>query len=236
LAFQPKIEHIDASGKMKVDYEWNGDHLVSITPTFEKAEKNTGEPKITFAYNDKFPQVISAVEGDAHPGVSNTADPDDLLKHAAVVVLNNPYIDPDSVEKLTGKNVSIGIAGNRYFEPFVWDHVHYFRFSYDAAGRVARAVELVDQNGSLTGFSLDFEWDGQHLAAIHGYQGVDPKNRSRIYDRTMQYEDGRLVAEEISSQGKSSHVKYNYNGGRLASAQCSADASLDDRSRQVTFR
>jgi hypothetical protein len=236
LAFQPKIEHIDASGKMKVDYEWNGDRLVSITPTFEKAEKNTGEPKISFAYNDTFPQVISAVEGDAHPFAANGADPDDLLKHAAVVVLNNPYIDPDAVEKLTGKNVSIGISGNKYFEPFVWDHVHYFRFTYDSAGRVSRAMELVDPNGSYTGFSLDFEWDGQHLAAVHGFQGTDANHRSRVYDRTMQYEDGRLVAEEISDSGKSAHIKYNYNGGRLASAQCSPDPTLDERSRQVTFR
>ena len=236
LAFQPRIEHIDASGKMKVDYEWNGDHLVSITPTFEKAEKNTGEPKITFAYNDKFPQVVSAVEGDAHPAAINGADPDDLLKHSAVVVLNNPYIDPDSVEKLTGKNVSIGISGNRYFEPFVWDHVHYFRFSYDPAGRVGRAIELVDQNGSLTGFTLDFEWDGQRLTAVRGFQASDPTHRSKVYDRTLQYEDGRLVAEDISGSGKSSHIKYNYNGGRLASAQCGTDSTLDDRSRQVTFR
>jgi len=51
LAFQPRIDHIDASGKMKVAYEWNGDQLLSITPTFEKAEKSTGERKITFAYN-----------------------------------------------------------------------------------------------------------------------------------------------------------------------------------------
>jgi hypothetical protein len=236
LAFQPKIEHIDASGKMKVDYEWNGDRLISITPAFEKAEKNTGEPKISFGYSEKFPQVVSAVEGDAHPPTLNAADPDDLLKHAAVVVLNNPYIDPDSVEKLTGKNVSIGISGNRFFEPFVWDHVHYFRFTYDAAGRVSHAMELVDPNGSFTGFTLDFEWDGQHLAAIHGYQGTDANHRSRVYDRTMQYEDGRLVAEEISGSGKPAHIKYNYNGGRLASAQCTADATLDDRSRQVTFR
>lgn len=236
VAFQPKIEHIDASGKMKVDYEWNGDHLLSISPAFEKAEKNTGEPKITFGYNDRFPQVVTAVEGDAHASAINAADPDDLLKHAAVVVLNNPYIDPDSVEKLTGKNVSIGIAGNKYFEPFVWDHVHYFRFTYDAAGRVAHAMELVDANGSLTGFTLDFEWDGQHLAAIHGYQGTDANHRSRVYDRTMQYEDGRLVSEEVSGSGKGSHIKYIYSGGRLASAQCTADATLDDRSRQVTFR
>ena len=129
-----------------------------------------------------------------------------MLKHSAVVVLNNPYIDPDSVEKLTGKNVSMGISGNRYFEPFVWDHVHYFRFTYDVAGRVAHAFELADQNGALTGFTLDFDWDGQHLAAIHGYQGTDANRRSRVYDRTMQYEEGRLVAEDISGQqANSSH-------------------------------
>ena len=154
-----------------------------------------------------------------------------MLKHSSLVVLNNPYLDPDAVEKLTGKNVSIAITGNQFFEPFVWDRIHYFRFTYDAAGRVAHAVELADSNGALSGIKLDFDWDGQQLVAIHGYQGG-----SHIYDRTMEYQDGQLVAEEISGSGKPAHIKYNYNGGCLASAQASTDSSLDDRSRQVTFR
>lgn len=236
LAFQPKIDHIDASGKMKVAYEWNGDQLLSITPTFEKAEKNTGERKTNFAYGDKFPQVIAVSEGDARPAPPSSSDPDDQLRHSAVVILNNPYIDPDAVEKLTGRNVSLVMTGNRFFEPFVWDRVHFFRLNYDSFGRVAHAVELADASGALSGFSLDFEWDGQHLMAVRGYQGADPAHRSQVYERTMEYQGGDLVAEDISSSGKRAHIKYNYNGSRLASAQCSNDASLDDRSRQVTFR
>ena len=234
LAFQPKVDHIEASGKMKVGYEWNGDQLVSITPVFEKAEKNTGEPRINFFYNDKFPQVIAATEGGRPPSL-DTREPDELLKHS-LVFLNNPYIDPDSVEKLTGKNVSLAISGNRFFQPFVWDRIHYFRFTYDSAGRVARAVELADSNGAPTGITLDFDWEGQHLMAIHGYQGADLRHRSRIYERTMEYQDGQLISEEISGSGKSSRIKYIYNGDHLASAQSTNDSTLDDRSRQVTFR
>ena len=236
LAFQPRIDHIDASGKMKVAYEWNGDQLLSITPTFEKAEKSTGERKITFAYNDKFPQVVAATEGENKPKPITATDPDEILRNLAVIVLNNPYIDPDAVEKLTGKNVSLVITGNKFFQPFVWDRIHFFRLSYDAYGRVAHAFELADASGALSGVSLDFDWEGQHLVAIHGYQGTDASHRSRIYDRTMEYQDGQLVAEDISGSGKPSRIKYNYNGNRLVSAQCSNDASLDDRSRQVTFK
>lgn len=236
LAFQPKVDHIDASGKMKVSYEWNGDKLVSITPTFEKAEKATGERRINFFYNDNFPQVISATEGDGRPSPFDLKDPDEVLKHSSMVVLNNPYVDPDAVEKLTGKNVSLGISGNRFFEPFVWDRIHYFKFSYDSFGRVAHAVELGDASGALSGLTLDFDWEGQHLVAIHGYQGTDANHRSKIYDRTMDYQDGVLVGEDISGSGKPSHIKYSYNGNRLLSAQCTNDPTLDDRSRQVTFR
>ncbi len=148
LAFQPHIDRIEASGKMRVSYEWNGDRLVSITPTFEKAERATGEKRINFVYNDAFPQVMMASDGESHFSKPATSDPDELLRHSSVVLLNNPYIDPDAVEKLTGKAVAIGISGNRFFEPFVWDKVHYFRLQYDYAGRVAEAKELSEANTS----------------------------------------------------------------------------------------
>jgi hypothetical protein len=236
LAFQPKVDHIEASGKMKISYEWNGDRLVSITPTFEKAEKNTGERRINFFYNEQFPQVLTASDGNGRMPAFDSKEPDELLKHASLVVLNNPYIDPDSVEKLTGNNVSLTISGNRFFQPFVWDRIHYFRLTYDSSGRVAHAIELSDLNGNPTGVMLDFDWEGQHLMAIHGYQGADLHHRSRIYDRTMEYEDGQLMSEEISGSGKSSRIKYSYSGNRVVSAQSTNDATLDDRSRQVTFR
>jgi hypothetical protein len=84
--------------------------------------------------------------------------------------------------------------------------------------------------------TLEFDWDGMQLTSIRGYQGPDAKHGAPIYERAMHYEDDRLVSEDIQSGGKSSHIKYNYNGGRLVTANCSNDATLDDRSRQVTFR
>ena len=47
VAFQPKIEHIDAAGKMKKSItRWNGDQVGDHHPNVpKKAEKNTGEPK-----------------------------------------------------------------------------------------------------------------------------------------------------------------------------------------------
>jgi hypothetical protein len=226
LAFQPQIDRIEASNKMRVNYQWNGNKLLSITPSFEKADKAT----------DAFPQVLLASDGDGKSGKQIPADPDERLKVASVVVLNNPYIDPDAVEKLTGRNVSLGISGNRYFEPFVWDKVHYFQFRYDSEGRVSHAVELSERNGPPTGFSLDFDWMGSQLTAIRGYEGANGKHRELVYTRTMHYDEGRLVSEDIQSDGKSSKIKYNYNAGRLVSANCGNDSTLDDRSRQVFFR
>jgi hypothetical protein len=52
----------------------------------------------------------------------------------------------------------------------------------------------------------------------------------------MQYQGNQLVGEDIQSQGHSFRIKYAYSGGRLVSANCEKDTTLDDRARQVTFR
>ncbi len=231
LAFQPKIERIDASGKMKVNFQWDGDRLVSIAPLFEKAEHATGERSIGFAYDPTFPQVSMAVDGASRPPAPSSSDPDELVRNSSLVILNNPYIDPDAVQKLTGRDITLGIAGNRYFLPFVWEKLHYFRFTYDLNGRVSEAREIASAAGPPTGFTLKFEWLGQQLTAVHGFQGG-----VKMYDRTIDYQDGRIVGEDIQGEGKNSKIKYNYNGGRLISATCSTDKSLDGRSRQVMFR
>jgi hypothetical protein len=127
-----------------------------------------------------------------------------------------------------------GIAGNRYFHPFVWDKVHYFRFTYDAQGRVVQAREL-DAKGAPGDHWIEFEWNGQKLAAVRGYQGVDERQRVKNYERLLIYLNGRLMSEEIRAQGKTSKITYKYNANRLVSAECDRDVTLDDRSRQVTF-
>lgn len=233
LAFQPRIERIEASNKMHIAYEWLGDRLRSITPSWEKAEHQTGEKKIFFNYDTTAAQVNSVVYDDTSRVPQNAAalSPDELYKQSSVLLLNNPYIDPVAVQKLTGKNLALGISGNRYFHPFVWDRIHYFQLTYDSAGRVSQAREIASPGAAPGGDFLEFEWSGSQLQAVRGYQG-----KTRTYERTLDYADGLLRAEEIQAGGKSWKIKYNYNGGRLASATCDRDTSLDDRARQVFFK
>ncbi len=234
LAFQAHVDHIEASNKMRVTYNWDGDRLRSIVPTFDKPEHATGERPITFGYDPSFPSVNAVDYGNARTISSN--DPDELYKKSALLLSNNPYVDPAAIQGLTGKkDIAIGISGNKYFQPFEWDGIHYFRLTYDNRGRVAQARETVDPATPPGDSVLEFDWDGWRLIAIRGYQGAASQRR-QTYERTMEYQDGRLIAEQIQTQGKSWRIKYNYVGGKLSAAVCDRDPSLDDRSRQVIFR
>jgi hypothetical protein len=233
LAFQARVDHIEASNKMRVTYTWDGDRLRSVTPTFDKAEHATGEKTIAFAY-DANSGAVNVVDYVSARGLSSS-DLDELYKHSAPLLSNNPYVDPIAIQRLTGKDVALGVSGNKYFQPFVWDGIHYFRFTYDSRGRVALAREIADPSSAPGDSSLEFDWDGWQLTAIRGYRGLGNQRR-QVYERTMEYQDGRLASEQIQSQGKSWRIKYSYTGGKLAAANCDRDPSLDDRSRQVTFR
>ncbi len=234
LAFQPKIDHIDASNKLKVTFEWAGDRLRSITPAFDKNEHVTDERKISFAYEEKVPQVTTIAYDDARPATG--IDPDEALKRASLVLSNSPYADPLAVAKLTGKNLSVAVAGNKFFLPFVWDRIHYFQVSYDDAGRVRAAREISNPHGTPGDTLLEFQWDGLQLQAIEAYQMAGERRGAKFYERTMEYQGGRLMGETIESGGKASKIKYTYNNGRLVSANCEKDLTLDGRSRQVAFR
>ncbi|MCX6637818.1 MAG: hypothetical protein NT090_22410, partial [Acidobacteria bacterium] len=232
LAFQPRINHIDAGGKLKIAFTWEKGRLKTIVPTFEKNEKPTGEKTIAFAYDERVPQVASVTVEQAAPAPS---DPDEAVRRASLMIPNNPYVDPAAVQALTGKNITLGITGNRFFNPFIWDKVYYFRFTYDEQGRVSQARELSGPGGAAGSLVVEFDWNGLQLAALRGYEGPDEKRRVKIYERTLQYEGGRLVSEDIQSQGRSAKVKYTYKGDNLLSASCDKNAHLDARARQVTF-
>jgi hypothetical protein len=229
LAFQPHIDRIDASNKLKTTFEWDSEKLKSVTPVFEKGEHVTPERKISLAYDDRARQVAWASDDDVARGPV-PADPDEAYKRSAQLLLNNPYVDPLAIQKLTGKNVALGIAGNRFFSPYGWEKVYYFRLTYDDSGRVSRAQELSSPKGTPGDLILEFDWSGMQLNAVRGFQA-----KVKIYERTMQYQDGRLVAEDVQSSGKSSRTKYTYAGNRLVSAESNNDPSLDNRSRKVAF-
>ncbi|MEO8593408.1 MAG: hypothetical protein ABI759_08800 [Candidatus Solibacter sp.] len=229
LAFQPHIDRVDGSNKLKTTFEWDGEKLKSVTPVFEKNEHVTAEKKITVGYDDRGRQVVWATDGEeARPAAP--ADPDEAYKRATVLLPNNPHVDPLAIQKLTGKDITQGIAGNRFFNPYVWEKLYYFRFTYDDAGRVSRAQELTGPKGTPTDLVLELEWSGLQLMAIRGFQA-----KAKIYERTMQYQDGRLIGEEVQGSGKSAHLKYTYLGTRLQMAESPNDPTLDNRSRKVAF-
>jgi hypothetical protein len=236
LAFQPRVDRIEASEKFKVAYEWEGNRLKAVTPTFEKNERVTGEKRITFAYDDSAAQVIAvAADGDAK--APSSSDPDERFKAAALVVLNSPYVDPIAVQNLTRANVTLCIAGNKWFHPFVWDRIHYFKLTYDSEGRVTHAREIADPRSAPGDEWLEFEWDGAQLRAVRGFKGPDGRNRVKTYERVLQYQAGQLLSEEIRiARGQTAQITYKYIGTKLASAVCTKDQTIDDRSRRVTFR
>jgi hypothetical protein len=189
----------------------------------------TGEKRISLAYDERAHQVAWASDADQARAVVPT-DPDEAYQRSAVLLLNNPYVDPLAIQKITGKNVALGIAGNRFFNPFVWEKVYYFRLTYDDSGRVSRAQELSGPKGAPGDMVLEFDWSGMQLNAIRGFQ-----SKIKTYERTMQYQDGKLVSEDIQGSGKPSHIKYTYTGNRLVSAESTNDAASDNRSRKIAF-
>jgi hypothetical protein len=237
LAFQAKVDRIDASNKLTVRFAWDGDRLRTITPVFEKEQQATGEPPFFFAYDSRTSQVRVVNTGQPRPVA--LSDPDEVLKNSSVVLLNDPLVDPIAVQRVTSKQITHTVTGNPYFNPFVWQRSHVFRLTYDAEGRVRSARELPGpETPAGSEVLVDFEWDGQKLVAIRAFRmagSTDESKRVLVYERRQQYLQDRLVGEEIRAGMKTSKIKYVWKGAQLVSAECEKDETLDNRSREVTF-
>jgi hypothetical protein len=232
LMFTPRVDHIEASNKLSVKFNWDGDRLKSIIPTFEKAQQATGEKTVFFSYAESVPHAF-AVESAEAPRKA-PEDPDALLKESNVILPNNPLVDAAAVERLTGKHVAVGVAGNKYFNPFVWERPYYFSFEYDSQGRLRSARQLAERSPVLA----EFEWQDLRLASVKVYQLADPSaaRGPLVYERTMQYAQDRLISEEFRAGQKDGKIKYVWsNTGTLVSAGCEKDETLDNRSREVFF-
>jgi hypothetical protein len=171
-----------------------------------------------------------AVRYEDAPPIVPSQDEDELIRQSSIVFPTNSLIDPLMFERLSGDKLTIGFAGNRFFNPFVWQKIVFFRLSYDDLGRVKEAHEIPDAESRGSEVLLTFEWDGSRLSAIRGYQA-----KALVYERRQQYQENRIAGEEIRWAGKVSHIRYVYNGGQLVSAECEKDESVDGRSRKVAF-
>lgn len=235
LAFQPKVDRIQASNKLTVRYTWDGGHLRTVVPSFEKAEQATGEKPFIFTYHPQVPHAVAVDLGDTPRQLG--AGPDGILQSSNVLLPNNPFVDTGMIRLLTGKQAALTVAPNRFFNPFVWERPTVFAMEYDELGRASRAREIPSADAPpRPPVVAEFAWDEYRLSSIRVYQptaGVSTP--PLIYERSLRYVQGRLTGEEIRAGGKSSSIKYNWKADQLISAECDKDESLDGRSRDVFF-
>jgi hypothetical protein len=220
--------NVRASRKQNATFSWQRGVLTSIRT--ETMEQGTSHVSIFFDYygeNQGVRRVSTEPFGDKDPTggprftAAGTVGPGKGIYPA---LFTDRLVNPWMVEKLTGKRVAVLVAGNPWFQPFVWDGVYEFLAEYDAQGRVISARELQSKVEHV----LDFTWDGSRLMSI-AERGRDG------YRRDMKYNGNQIVGESIRGQGKTSKIEYKYQGGLLTEADCDADPSLDSRSRHVTF-
>jgi hypothetical protein len=229
LATNSHPDDIKASKKQTTTFEWRGNTLNSVRTT----TAGPGEPPAS-VYFEYFPggkgvrRVSSEpFEEKTDPGAPKLT-PEGTVgpgKGAYPALSSDPSVNPYMVEKLTGKRVGTIVAGNPYFQPFVWSGVHVFLAEYDAEGRVKSAKSIRSRDG---GQVFEFHWQGNKLMSIVEASGGG-------YRREMKYDGDRIVGETVQFRGKSTKITYKYSGDRLMEADCDDDASLDGRSRRVTF-
>ncbi|MBE0659471.1 MAG: hypothetical protein IH602_17385 [Bryobacteraceae bacterium] len=235
LAFQPRVDHIQASNKLTVRYTWDAGRLKSVVPSFEKAEQSTGEKPFVFTYHPQVPHALAVELGDTPRQTGNEIG--SILQASTILLPNNPYLDAESIRMLTGKRLAVTIAGNRFFNPFVWERPYMFALDYDERGRVRSAREIPAADAQpRPPVMAEFAWDDYRLSAIRVYQLIEGvASPPLIYERSLRYQQGRLAGEEIRAGGKSSSIKYIWKADQLVSAECDKDESLDNRSREVFF-
>jgi hypothetical protein len=126
--------------------------------------------------------------------------------HPEVVLPDHPYVDPAVLAVVEGGPVTSVVAGNSFFNPFLWDGVHAFTVQYDAVGRAESAQEWNADN------TVRFSWEGNQLVAIRAYRkGSD----APYYQRTIRYAGSQIAGEDYSVNGRNGQIKYIYTNGKL---------------------
>jgi hypothetical protein len=228
------IAEVRGSRGLVSTYEWNKDVLAKVYTVEQDAKGGQLSGTIYFDYFKDRNAVrrvgvepFGASEEPATPRFTPSG-PVGVGKGRYVALPNHPVVDPLMVERLTTKPVATIVAGNLYFNPFVWDGIYSFLAEYDEQGRVQSARQLGVQAGQAP-HEFDFKWDGVRLKEIAERGGSG-------YRRTMEYANNKLMFETISFQGKTARIDYKYQGDQLVEASSGDDPSIDGRNRHVTFR
>jgi len=221
-AFQLPIDSI-AGYKMRMSFQWDRNRLVSITSAFddEKGQQNyralaasadsTGS--FFFAYAGNGAQVETAstsrLDGPATVPelrvVHDAPNPPHLVdQHGLprIVLQDSPQFNVAVLTALEGP-VSTGVAGNSFFNPFIWDGLHYFRLTYDPQGRLSSAQEW--NADSL----VRFTWSAERLTEIRAFRKDSP---TPYYRRTISYSGAMISGESYTEGNRTGQIKYVYSG------------------------
>jgi hypothetical protein len=245
-AFQMPIESV-AAYKLRMTWQWEGNRLTAISAAFEdeKGQQNyhalggPGEPQgnFFFAYAAAGGQVQTASTRKMDPPAAQPElrvlhqgpNPPHLVdEHGLprIVLRNSAQFDPAVLSILEGP-VATCLAGNAFFNPFIWDGLHYFTLTYDTQGRLASAREWNADN------LVRFTWSGDRLTEIRAYRKDSP---TPYYQRTISYSGAMITGESYTQGNKTGQIKYVYSGKVLQQAKVEDGGVHDGKTRTVRMR
>ncbi len=199
----------------------------------------TSNGNFTFTYDSSSPSVREVQSGEhKKAAVTNSGNvhllknPDgsarlvDALGSAEIVLPNDHLVDTEIVQRLIGPVTTV-VSGNSFFNPFIWDGIHYFTLTYDPQGRVLTAKEWNTDN------LVRFSWDKQRLKEVTVYRAhaTEP-----YYRRTISYSGDKIAAEEYSTQAHSGRIKYVYAKDVLTSAKVEDGGVHDGKTWSVRLQ
>jgi hypothetical protein len=117
----------------------------------------------------------------------------------------DPQVNTTALRVIDGPALTI-VSGNAFFNPFIWDDVHYFSARYDAEGRLESAQEWAADN------LVRFSWEGSRLMEIRAYH---KDSDTPYYRRSLNYQGPKIISEDYTGTGKTGHIKYVYSNQSL---------------------
>jgi len=245
-AFQAPIDGIQGY-KLKMSFQWDRTHLNAIATTFddEKGSQSyhalggPGESQgnFFFAYAGSDPQVQAASTHKFDGPVTlsdlrvahDPATPPHLVdEHGLprILLQDSPQFNLAVLTLLEGP-LSTTVAGNSFFNPFIWDGLHYFSLSYDSQGRISTAREW--NADSL----VRFLWSGDRLTEIRAFR---KDSSTPYYQRTISYSGTMILGETYTEGGKTGQIKYVYSGRVLQQVKVEDGGVHDGKTWTVRMR
>ena len=243
-AFQLPIDSV-AGYKLKMAFQWDQNRLTAISTGFddEKGSQNyraLGGPgdslgNFFFGYLGADTQVQVA-SGKPLGGpialselrVTHDSPPHLVDEHGLprILLQDSPQFSVAVLGVLEGP-LATGIAGNPYFNPFIWDGLHYFSLTYDSAGHVTTAREWNADN------LVCFTWSAGRLSEIRAFR---KESSTPYYQRTISYSGAMIAGESYSMGTKTGQIKYVYSGKVLQQVKVEDSGVHDGRTWTVRMR